>query len=137
MINSLKHGPISLSPISNDVIVSQIELYALSIITITSTLKHIYDVFLFADDPLVCSISNPDFVIYSSVVSFYLPFVVTLLVYVRIYIFLRRRRKRITFRQASGEAPPGSTLPTAVRVTHAHDEVQVKNLGLKCLHAYS
>ncbi|XP_053468024.1 D(3) dopamine receptor [Ictalurus furcatus] len=65
------------------------------------------------DDPLVCSISNPDFVIYSSVVSFYLPFVVTLLVYVRIYIFLRKRRKRITFRQASSEAPPGFTLPTA------------------------
>uniref|UniRef100_A0A673J5T6 D(3) dopamine receptor n=1 Tax=Sinocyclocheilus rhinocerous TaxID=307959 RepID=A0A673J5T6_9TELE len=53
------------------------------------------------DDPTVCSISNPDFVIYSSVVSFYLPFIVTLLVYVRIYIFLRRRRKRITFRQGS------------------------------------
>ncbi|KAK2814894.1 hypothetical protein Q7C36_023160 [Tachysurus vachellii] len=65
------------------------------------------------DDPLVCSISNPDFVIYSSVVSFYLPFMVTLLVYVRIYIFLRKRRKRITFRQASSEIPPGSTLPTA------------------------
>ncbi|KAM9436546.1 D(3) dopamine receptor isoform 2-T2 [Clarias gariepinus] len=65
------------------------------------------------DDPLVCSISNPDFVIYSSVVSFYLPFVVTLLVYVRIYIFLRKRRKRITFRQASSEVPPGSTLPSA------------------------
>ncbi|KAF4075729.1 hypothetical protein AMELA_G00222260 [Ameiurus melas] len=65
------------------------------------------------DDPLVCSISNPEFVIYSSVVSFYLPFVVTLLVYVRIYIFLRKRRKRITFRQASSEAPPGFTLPTA------------------------
>ncbi|XP_036414215.1 D(3) dopamine receptor [Colossoma macropomum] len=60
------------------------------------------------DDPLVCSISNPDFVVYSSVVSFYLPFVVTLLVYVRIYIFLRRRRKKITFRQASGEVQPGS-----------------------------
>uniref|UniRef100_A0A8B9GVL0 D(3) dopamine receptor n=1 Tax=Astyanax mexicanus TaxID=7994 RepID=A0A8B9GVL0_ASTMX len=53
------------------------------------------------DDPLVCSISNPDFVIYSSVVSFYLPFVVTLLVYVRIYVFLRKRRKKITFRQTS------------------------------------
>ncbi|XP_060756853.1 D(3) dopamine receptor [Neoarius graeffei] len=65
------------------------------------------------DDPLVCSISNPDFVIYSSVVSFYLPFVVTLLVYVRIYIFLRRRRKRITFRQTSSEAPLGATLPSA------------------------
>ncbi|KTG02610.1 hypothetical protein cypCar_00003430 [Cyprinus carpio] len=60
------------------------------------------------DDPAVCSISNPDFVIYSSVVSFYLPFVVTLLVYVRIYIFLRRRRKRITFRQGSGKVQPAS-----------------------------
>uniref|UniRef100_A0A3B3BKT0 D(3) dopamine receptor n=1 Tax=Oryzias melastigma TaxID=30732 RepID=A0A3B3BKT0_ORYME len=53
------------------------------------------------DDPMVCSISNPDFVIYSSVVSFYLPFIVTLLVYIRIYVFLRMRRKRIAFGQAS------------------------------------
>ncbi|KAL2085137.1 hypothetical protein ACEWY4_018457 [Coilia grayii] len=59
-------------------------------------------------DPEVCSISNPEFVVYSSVVSFYLPFVVTLLVYVRIYVFLRRRRKRIAFRQASGKVQPGS-----------------------------
>ncbi|XP_035382343.1 D(3) dopamine receptor [Electrophorus electricus] len=63
------------------------------------------------DDPLVCSISNPDFVIYSSVVSFYLPFMVTLLVYIRIYIFLRRRRKRIMFRQASGQIQPGPAPP--------------------------
>ncbi|KAJ8010746.1 hypothetical protein DPEC_G00078360 [Dallia pectoralis] len=61
-----------------------------------------------SDDPTICSISNPDFVIYSSVVSFYLPFVVTLLVYIRIYIFLRKRRKRIAFRQASsGKVQPG------------------------------
>ncbi|KAJ3611828.1 hypothetical protein NHX12_021841 [Muraenolepis orangiensis] len=59
------------------------------------------------DDPMVCSISNPQFVIYSSVVSFYLPFVVTLLVYIRIYVFLRMRRKRIAFRQASGKVRPG------------------------------
>ncbi|XP_034614499.1 D(3) dopamine receptor [Trachemys scripta elegans] len=53
-------------------------------------------------DPSVCSISNPDFVIYSSVVSFYLPFVVTLLLYVRIYFVLRQRqRKRSLSRQAS------------------------------------
>ncbi|XP_036602502.1 D(3) dopamine receptor isoform X2 [Trichosurus vulpecula] len=53
-------------------------------------------------DPSVCSISNPDFVIYSSVISFYLPFVVTLLVYARIYVVLRRRRrKRILTRQNS------------------------------------
>uniref|UniRef100_A0A8C9Z944 D(3) dopamine receptor n=1 Tax=Sander lucioperca TaxID=283035 RepID=A0A8C9Z944_SANLU len=67
------------------------------------------------DDPMVCSISNPDFVIYSSVVSFYLPFIVTLLVYIRIYVFLRMRRKRITFGQASGKVQPGSTLPSVVR----------------------
>ncbi|KAM7390467.1 hypothetical protein PAMA_008565 [Pampus argenteus] len=64
------------------------------------------------DDPMVCSISNPDFVIYSSVVSFYLPFIVTLLVYIRIYVFLRMRRKRITFGQASGKVQPGPTPPS-------------------------
>ncbi|KAM3593830.1 uncharacterized protein V6R79_022678 [Siganus canaliculatus] len=64
------------------------------------------------DDPMVCSISNPDFVIYSSVVSFYLPFIVTLLVYIRIYVFLRMRRKRITFGQASGKVQPGSAPPS-------------------------
>ncbi|XP_056289953.1 D(3) dopamine receptor isoform X2 [Pseudoliparis swirei] len=58
------------------------------------------------DDPTVCSISNPNFVIYSSVVSFYLPFIVTLLVYIRIYVFLRMRRKRIIFGQASGKVQP-------------------------------
>lgn len=56
----------------------------------------------FTGDPTVCSISNPDFVIYSSVVSFYLPFGVTVLVYARIYVVLRqRRRKRILTRQNS------------------------------------
>lgn len=64
---------------------------------------------------MVCSISNPDFVIYSSVVSFYLPFIVTLLVYIRIYVFLRMRRKRIAFGQASGKVQPGSTPPSVVR----------------------
>uniref|UniRef100_A0A8D0DIP5 D(3) dopamine receptor n=1 Tax=Salvator merianae TaxID=96440 RepID=A0A8D0DIP5_SALMN len=53
-------------------------------------------------DPNICSISNPDFVIYSSVVSFYLPFLVTLLLYIRIYIVLRQRqKKRILTRQSS------------------------------------
>ncbi|XP_029699057.1 D(3) dopamine receptor isoform X2 [Takifugu rubripes] len=65
------------------------------------------------DDPMVCSISNPDFVIYSSVVSFYLPFIITLLVYIRIYIFLRMRRKRIAFGQPSGKVQPGSAPPSA------------------------
>lgn len=67
------------------------------------------------DDPMVCSISNPDFVIYSSVVSFYLPFIVTLLVYIRIYVFLRMRRKRIAFGQASGKIQPGSIPPSVVK----------------------
>nr|UPN90462.1 dopamine receptor D3 [Oryctolagus cuniculus] len=53
-------------------------------------------------DPSVWSISNPDFVIYSSVVSFYVPLGVTVLVYARIYVVLRqRRRKRILTRQNS------------------------------------
>nr|3PBL_A Chain A, D(3) dopamine receptor, Lysozyme chimera [synthetic construct]3PBL_B Chain B, D(3) dopamine receptor, Lysozyme chimera [synthetic construct] len=48
-------------------------------------------------DPTVCSISNPDFVIYSSVVSFYLPFGVTVLVYARIYVVLKQRRRKNIF----------------------------------------
>uniref|UniRef100_A0A8C6T5N2 D(3) dopamine receptor n=1 Tax=Neogobius melanostomus TaxID=47308 RepID=A0A8C6T5N2_9GOBI len=66
------------------------------------------------DNPLVCSISNPDFVIYSSVVSFYLPFIVTLLVYIRIYVFLRMRRKRIAFGQASDVRPRHHIQPSSI-----------------------
>ncbi|NXU44139.1 DRD3 protein, partial [Drymodes brunneopygia] len=56
-------------------------------------------------DPSVCSISNPSFVIYSSLVSFYLPFTVTLLLYVRIYLVLRQRQKKRTLtRQGSQSA---------------------------------
>ncbi|NWH60562.1 DRD3 protein, partial [Geococcyx californianus] len=56
-------------------------------------------------DPSVCSISNPIFIIYSSLVSFYLPFMVTLLLYVRIYLVLRQRQKKRTLtRQGSCSA---------------------------------
>ncbi|KFV17086.1 D(3) dopamine receptor [Pterocles gutturalis] len=56
-------------------------------------------------DPSVCSISNPSFIIYSSLVSFYLPFMVTLLLYVRIYLVLRERQKKRTLtRQGSHSA---------------------------------
>ncbi|XP_073459197.1 D(2) dopamine receptor isoform X3 [Aquarana catesbeiana] len=48
-----------------------------------------------------CLIENPAFVIYSSVVSFYVPFIVTLLVYVQIYIVLRKRRKRVNTKRNS------------------------------------
>ncbi|OCT72568.1 D(2) dopamine receptor A isoform X1 [Xenopus laevis] len=49
----------------------------------------------------VCIIDNPAFVIYSSIVSFYVPFIVTLLVYVQIYIVLRKRRKRVNTKRNS------------------------------------
>ncbi|TSQ58042.1 D(2)-like dopamine receptor [Bagarius yarrelli] len=47
-------------------------------------------------DEALCVIANPAFVVYSSVVSFYVPFIITLLVYVQIYVVLRRRRKRVS-----------------------------------------
>ncbi|XP_056467385.1 dopamine receptor D2a [Gadus chalcogrammus] len=46
-------------------------------------------------DPSQCVIANPAFVVYSSIVSFYVPFIITLLVYVQIYVVLRKRRKRV------------------------------------------
>ncbi|XP_053530958.1 dopamine receptor D2 like [Ictalurus punctatus] len=41
-----------------------------------------------------CSFTDPAFVIYSSVASFYVPFIVTLLVYVQICVVLHRRGRR-------------------------------------------
>ncbi|XP_048184835.1 D(2) dopamine receptor isoform X4 [Corvus hawaiiensis] len=52
-------------------------------------------------DEKECIIANPAFVVYSSIVSFYVPFIVTLLVYVQIYIVLRRRRKRVSTKRSS------------------------------------
>lgn len=46
-------------------------------------------------DESLCVIANPAFVVYSSIVSFYVPFIITLLVYVQIYVVLRKRRKRV------------------------------------------
>ncbi|XP_057605831.1 D(2) dopamine receptor isoform X1 [Hippopotamus amphibius kiboko] len=48
-----------------------------------------------------CIIANPAFVVYSSIVSFYVPFIVTLLVYIKIYVVLRRRRKRVNTKRSS------------------------------------
>lgn len=39
--------------------------------------------------------------VYSSIVSFYAPFIVTLLVYIKIYIVLRKRRKRVNTKRSS------------------------------------
>lgn len=41
-----------------------------------------------------CSFADPAFVVYSSVASFYVPFIVTLMVYVQICVVLRRRGRR-------------------------------------------
>ncbi|NXD43576.1 DRD3 protein, partial [Copsychus sechellarum] len=71
-------------------------------------------------DPSVCSISNPSFVIYSSVVSFYLPFMVTLLLYVRIYLVLRQRQKKRTLTRQGSQS-------TSTKPCHAH---QVQKLQL-------
>lgn len=46
-------------------------------------------------DESLCFMANPAFVVYSSIVSFYVPFIVTLLVYVQIHMVLRKRRKRV------------------------------------------
>ncbi|XP_010866143.2 dopamine receptor D2 like [Esox lucius] len=41
-----------------------------------------------------CAFADPSFVVYSSVASFYVPFIVTLLVYAQICVVLRRRGRR-------------------------------------------
>lgn len=45
-------------------------------------------------DGTKCSFADPAFVVYSSVASFYVPFIVTLLVYAQICVVLRRRGRR-------------------------------------------
>uniref|UniRef100_A0A8C4THG4 Dopamine receptor D2 like n=1 Tax=Erpetoichthys calabaricus TaxID=27687 RepID=A0A8C4THG4_ERPCA len=64
-------------------------------------------------DVAKCSIANPAFVVYSSIVSFYVPFIITLLVYVQIYVVLRRRRKRVATRRIQSLSPsPSRPLPS-------------------------
>ncbi|KAI1242263.1 hypothetical protein IHE44_0005782 [Lamprotornis superbus] len=85
-------------------------------------------------DPSVCSISNPSFVIYSSLVSFYLPFMVTLLLYVRIYLVLRQRQKKRTLTRQGSQS-------TSTKPCYAHQRKALPNrcqgtfspcLSLKC-----
>ncbi|XP_068023856.1 D(2) dopamine receptor isoform X2 [Melanerpes formicivorus] len=68
-----------------------------------------------------CIIANPAFVVYSSIVSFYVPFMVTLLVYVQIYIVLRRRRKRVTTKRSSHSRGPDTQPPLKDKCTHPED----------------
>ncbi|XP_062368632.1 D(3) dopamine receptor [Cinclus cinclus] len=82
-------------------------------------------------DPSVCSISNPSFVIYSSLVSFYLPFMVTLLLCVRIYLMLRQRQKKQTLTQQGSQS--ASTKPC-----YAHQEhMERKALPNRCQGMFS
>ncbi|KAF3692792.1 D(2)-like dopamine receptor [Channa argus] len=72
-------------------------------------------------DESLCVIANPAFVVYSSIVSFYAPFIITLLVYVQIYVVLRKRRKRV------------NTKPKQ-RVRQAAEPDQATSLKDKCTH---
>ncbi|XP_051921917.1 D(2) dopamine receptor A-like [Hippocampus zosterae] len=52
-----------------------------------------------------CSFADPAFVVYSSVASFYVPFIVTLLVYAQICVVLRRRGRRMARPRGRGGGP--------------------------------
>ncbi|XP_008117091.1 D(2) dopamine receptor isoform X1 [Anolis carolinensis] len=79
-----------------------------------------------------CIIANPAFVVYSSIVSFYVPFIVTLLVYVQIYIVLRKRRKRVNTKRVGTHLGPDSDTqaPLKDKCTHPED-VKLCTLILK------
>ncbi|XP_010171746.1 D(2) dopamine receptor isoform X3 [Antrostomus carolinensis] len=68
-----------------------------------------------------CIIANPAFVVYSSIVSFYVPFIVTLLVYVQIYIVLRKRRKRVNTKRSSHGLDSDVQAPLKDKCTHPED----------------
>ncbi|XP_062994899.1 D(2) dopamine receptor isoform X2 [Elgaria multicarinata webbii] len=69
-----------------------------------------------------CIIANPAFVVYSSIVSFYVPFIVTLLVYVQIYIVLRKRRKRVNTKRIATHAGLDSDTQAPLKEAVSHIE---------------
>ncbi|XP_025896788.1 D(2) dopamine receptor isoform X3 [Nothoprocta perdicaria] len=72
-------------------------------------------------DEKECIIANPAFVVYSSIVSFYVPFIVTLLVYVQIYIVLRKRRKRVNTKRSTHALDSNTQVPLKDKCTHPED----------------
>ncbi|XP_028821767.1 dopamine receptor D2a isoform X2 [Denticeps clupeoides] len=70
-------------------------------------------------DDSLCVIANPAFVVYSSIVSFYVPFIITLLVYVQIYVVLRKRRKRVNTKRSGREH--GISTGATVKCTNPED----------------
>ncbi|XP_051575318.1 dopamine receptor D2 like [Myxocyprinus asiaticus] len=79
-----------------------------------------------------CSFADPAFVVYSSVASFYVPFIVTLLVYVQICMVLRRRGRRTAPSRRHGLHPErrDSQRPRKNKCTHPED-VKLCTLILK------
>ncbi|XP_026148741.1 dopamine receptor D2a [Mastacembelus armatus] len=75
-------------------------------------------------DESLCVIANPAFVVYSSIVSFYVPFIITLLVYVQIYVVLRKRRKRVNTKpkqRVCQPADPDVATSLKDKCTHPED----------------
>nr|XP_046150870.1 dopamine receptor D2a isoform X5 [Oncorhynchus gorbuscha] len=84
-------------------------------------------------DESLCIIANPAFVVYSSIVSFYIPFIITLLVYVQIYVVLRKRRKRVNTKrpcQGTGDHHAGATLKQIFikEVVHEGDDIELDEM---------
>lgn len=74
-------------------------------------------------DESLCVIANPAFVVYSSIVSFYVPFIITLLVYVQIYVVLRKRRKRVNTKPKHRVCQPAEPDgPTSLKDKCTHPE---------------
>ncbi|TRY53691.1 hypothetical protein DNTS_024431, partial [Danionella cerebrum] len=79
-----------------------------------------------------CSFTDPAFVVYSSVASFYVPFIVTLLVYAQICVVLRRRGRRTAPTRKHGlrPNPPDAHKACKNKCTHPED-VKLCTLILK------
>ncbi|XP_030648407.1 dopamine receptor D2b [Chanos chanos] len=72
-------------------------------------------------DGAVCEIANPAFVVYSSIMSFYVPFIITLLVYVQIYVVLRKRQKRVNTKRSCQRTDVDTHTPLKEKCTHPED----------------
>ncbi|XP_052413496.1 D(2)-like dopamine receptor [Carassius gibelio] len=72
-------------------------------------------------DDTMCEIANPAFVVYSSIMSFYVPFIITLLVYVQIYVVLRKRRKRVNTKRSCQKTDADAKPPLKEKCTHPED----------------
>ncbi|XP_062394042.1 dopamine receptor D2 like [Sardina pilchardus] len=68
-----------------------------------------------------CSFADPAFVVYSSVASFYVPFIVTLLVYAQICVVLRRRGRRTAPSRRHGLHADSGNRPRKNKCTHPED----------------